>query len=66
MSESVVELIVALVKAGIEEVPVIVDAIQRALRHEDPLAGLASERVADIVARGLQLPIMLAAAKVQA
>lgn len=66
MSQSIVELILALVKAGVEEAPVIIDAVNRASRHEDPLDALTTEKVEDIVRGGLQLPVLIAAAKVRA
>jgi hypothetical protein len=66
MSTAVVSLIVALVQAGIQEVPTIIDAIERAVAGSDPLAGLAQDTVANITRGGLHLPVLVAAAQVRA
>jgi hypothetical protein len=66
MTPAVVSLIVALVQAGIQEVPAIIDAVQRAVAGGDPLAGLAQDTVANITRGGLHLPVLVAAAQARA
>lgn len=62
---AIAKFVEILFKIGVTEGPAISDAISRATRGEDPLAGIAKERVDTIMANGLRLEIEITAQHVR-